>query len=193
MRRRVGFTLIELLVVVAIIGVLIALLLPAVQQAREAARRSQCSNNLKQFGLAIHNYFDAHKSLPQGKTQITNTPSGRIADFRNAFYDLMPFMEYQRLYEMYNHQWTSRHRFAQDTALIMTVGTHICPSDQENLPSNPATTINNPQSSYALSFGTIPSRHWGFGTMPDGRFDYVKGNGVFGMDTIPTLKLKECR
>jgi len=63
---RRGFTLIELLVVIAIIAILIALLLPAVQQAREAARRSSCKNNLKQFGLAIHNYHEAHRSFPSG-------------------------------------------------------------------------------------------------------------------------------
>ena len=97
-----GFTLIELLVVIAIIAILIALLLPAVQQAREAARRSQCKNNLKQLGLAMHNYLDTQKMLPiNGARRLWESGvSGNGGIYKgSAFVMMLPFMEQQALYK----------------------------------------------------------------------------------------------
>jgi len=108
---RRGFTLVELLVVIAIIGILIALLLPAVQAAREAARRAQCTNNLKQLGIAIHNYNDAHKSFPPAGLDYywagsadyahpdTATPSGLNV---SGWVMTLPFLEQQGLYDQYD-------------------------------------------------------------------------------------------
>jgi prepilin-type N-terminal cleavage/methylation domain-containing protein len=95
--RRSGFTLVELLVVIAIIGVLVSLLLPAVQSAREAARRMQCSNNLKQFGIAIHNYHDAHKCLPFGKGP--SYPGVPVYARWSQHAMLLPYLEQTPLYD----------------------------------------------------------------------------------------------
>ena len=109
MQRR-GFTLIELLVVIAIIAVLIALLLPAVQQAREAARRSSCKNNLKQLGIALHNYHEAHSVFPPGWTVPQFMSSGGTPvpsnDHRYVGHNpawgiyLLPFLDQAPLYNL---------------------------------------------------------------------------------------------
>jgi len=99
MKRR-GFTLVELLVVIAIIGVLVALLLPAVQAAREAARRAQCSNNMKQLGLAAHTYHDVYLGLPMGNFKGANFPGGTAGAKGTIGWPvpLLPFMEEDNLY-----------------------------------------------------------------------------------------------
>src|SRR5271163_4197990 len=88
-----GFTLIELLVVIAIIAVLIALLLPAVQSAREAARRMQCTNNLKQLALACHNYEDVNQTFPSGTYFMFPTVCGRWKQGPSVYLSLLPFIE----------------------------------------------------------------------------------------------------
>ena len=96
--KRRGFTLVELLVVIAIIGILVGLLLPAVQAAREAARRMSCSNNLKQFGLAMLNYESAHKSFPYGSFPHQAPGWGNTYSQGSQMVKLLPFMEQTALY-----------------------------------------------------------------------------------------------
>lgn len=105
MKRR-GFTLVELLVVIAIIGVLVGLLLPAVQAAREAARRMQCSNNVKQIALSLHNYVDANKKFPaagRGYGMCPTMPANGEVKNSNGLVSLLPFMEQGALYNKFNH------------------------------------------------------------------------------------------
>ncbi len=121
-QSRRGFTLIELLVVISIIAVLIALLLPAVQSAREAARRSQCINNLKQLGLAVQNYHDTNGSFPIGRQSSPR---------RTWAFSLFPFFEQTALYASINFA-TDFYQPANTTVRMTNVATYDCPSDPNN-------------------------------------------------------------
>lgn len=124
MKSRRGFTLVELLVVIAIIGILVGLLLPAVQAAREAARRMQCSNNMKQLGLATHNYESTYKRLPSG--WVSNGLSGEPGWGWSAA--LLPFMEGSNLANRIDWRLAIEEA-THDDVRVSVVPTFLCPSD----------------------------------------------------------------
>ncbi|MDR3108910.1 MAG: DUF1559 domain-containing protein [Planctomycetaceae bacterium] len=138
MRKRIAFTLVELLVVIAIIGVLIALLLPAVQAAREAARRMQCGNHLKQYGLAMHNYMDIHQQkLPCGNTNPNGSFKGIGAGQQRHTWmpRIWSYIEQQALYDQYDFNKAfhvlpnSSNTESDKTPTIAKVPIYNCPSD----------------------------------------------------------------
>lgn len=127
-----GFTLIELLVVIAIIAILIALLLPAVQQAREAARRSSCKNNMKQFGLAMHNYHEAHRMFPLGTSVNFATSSGGGNFITNGLVMMLPYFDQANLSNLYDatRPWEQQ----SPTVASTVIPTFVCPSNVGNNP-----------------------------------------------------------
>jgi prepilin-type N-terminal cleavage/methylation domain-containing protein/prepilin-type processing-associated H-X9-DG protein len=186
-----GFTLIELLVVIAIIGILIALLLPAVQAAREAMRRASCSNNLKQLGLGVANYHDAYGAIPP-------TGMGRVAIGNNFSMKarILPYLEQTQVYDALNMNSTD----GQDpntTINRLQLNTLLCPSDgnvpepqrayhsypnnlgtwkynQRGLLDGPAYLLADPARGTVISFATITD-----GTSSTAVFsEFVRGNGT---------------
>ncbi len=154
--RRHGFTLVELLVVIAIIGILIALLLPAVQAAREAARRMQCSNNLKQIGLALHNYHLSNKCFPPGAFWYERNPDWRALYRGSILIRLLPFLEQQPLYDQFDFTTnTDNQRMGTNGPLLVSqvVPTYVCPSDPGDVLWNHERALHN----YAASKG--PTKH----------------------------------
>ena len=198
MLKHRGFTLIELLVVIAVISLLIALLLPAVQQAREAARRAQCKNNLKQIGLALHNYHDAHNTLPPGFIQLWLPPPQPIP-MRNHFgwgAFILSFLDQGPLYKRINFSlplndgdisMTGNPSTGNAMVASTSLPVFLCPSDSsilhDGLYSATCTNVANAQltdqatSNYAGNegIGSNPTFVPGFGTTDSNGTPYAEG------------------
>ncbi len=195
-----AFTLIELLVVIAIIAVLIALLLPAVQSAREAARRAQCVNNLKQIGLALANYESAVGAYPQGGITYQEVPMNcAVAPRTFTFFDLiLPYMENQTTYNAANFYLpaggTSEYGFpaggaTNRTAFVTQIPSYVCPSDGQETPYSIQQSENGyNQCSYGGMAGTFDIWHWYCGCPPSPPYGgscpsatntEIKSDGIF--------------
>jgi len=173
-QRNKGFTLVELLVVIAIIGILVSLTLPAVQSAREAARRMQCSNNMKQIGLAMHNYHEAHKTFPPAWL-LGYDPSGPVVNVQSWGVQILPYIEQSNIADEYDYKapailppiGTNPASVARNIELIQTfLPTFVCPSAAHRgdkvyhgglpagaLPGLPALEWDAAPSDYCISTG----------------------------------------
>jgi prepilin-type N-terminal cleavage/methylation domain-containing protein/prepilin-type processing-associated H-X9-DG protein len=198
-RKRRGFTLIELLVVIAIIAVLIALLLPAVQAAREAARRAQCSNNLKQIGLALHNYHQSVDRFPQGHTQGADQPNYSDKAYAGwtewgAQAEMLSYMEQGAIYNAINFSFCGGYNYGANcngTAWSAIINTYLCPSDNNaGLGGMPQFGTGTPNiNSYRASVGTTSLAGWnngpGYGSCQPDPFN-VYGGGPTGCQPYST-------
>ena len=195
-RQRIGFTLVELLVVIAIIGVLVALLLPAVQSARESARRSTCLNQFKQVGIGLQNYHSVHKSFPLG-TEAWDTnhdpsncpnPDPPIPKYEGWGWGtyLLPFIEQQQVYNMFDFEEISYSKVRSFEAGTNFIDTYLCPSDPQGQELVWCCTNHNPLPTRKMDdrwdeartnmAGVADSLDWSCGSTTFARPD---GNGVF--------------
>jgi prepilin-type N-terminal cleavage/methylation domain-containing protein len=168
-----GFTLVELLVVIAIIGVLVALLLPAVQAAREAARRMSCGNNLKQLGLAVHNYHDTHRAMPlnYGQWNLIDPLDGRSTSWMTQ---ILPFIEQQPLFDQIDFTFGVRNdprNLNLDNPAPMSnafvakqiIPAFLCPSDGENRGGRMASRANFGHEWAVNNYKGVAGANWCWG------------------------------
>ena len=190
-RRRnqtAGFTLIELLVVIAIIAVLISLLLPAVQSAREAARRAQCINNLKQLGIALYNYHDANGVFPIASQQFGSwdTTCNYWPAGHSMFTAILPYVEQSPIFNAVNFTFVANADSgspeygvlpgrAQVTALQTLIATFVCPSEPSEMTYR-SKDFPTSQTSYSAVLGYKDSARWWFGCPTQ-----IPPDGVFGL------------
>ena len=174
MGKKRAFTLVELLVVIAIIGMLIALLLPAVQAAREAARRMQCTNHMKQWALACHNHHDTYGIIPVMLAKTRRTTSG---NHFSPNYSLFPFMERMALYDAVNELDNPWVTVDQNHIIAQNVSTLRCPSDSYG---NAPSTLEGDNRRQAVTNIVIcrgdTTTHQGIGTGTD---SYAPTRGLF--------------
>lgn len=175
-----GFTLIELLVVIAIIGVLVSLLLPAVQSAREAARRAQCANNLKQIGLALHNYASSYDTLPPGYSSLWKLDGGDAGIADDDIGQgwawgsmILPQLEQTAVYNAINFSLTMTFA-ANTTAQYIRFSSYLCPSDSPD-PLIPVRNQENTQTVYTVASANYVGCY-GTGEIGD---QPGRGNGLF--------------
>jgi prepilin-type N-terminal cleavage/methylation domain-containing protein len=201
-RGKRGFTLIELLVVIAIIAILIALLLPAVQQAREAARRTQCRNNMHQLGLALHNYHDTHGRFPPGRINIKasapcpyNYNPGQEGPMHTMWTLILPFLDETAIYNSYNFSRDLK-RDDNKTARVQILEQYWCPSV-----GDAGSHMNSGEwlgpITYAGCFGPFglnngswpsPDRSCGNGLAPDPPDRHIR-NGMFLTNSRTAIRM----